>query len=188
MCKCERDCVCVRVVSHVSLRILRCSKASRPREFTDISTSRPSMMSNRKGRALTMTLWDSAPRDRTTPFSSWDRRDMLRRETARIGRVKEWSGFSLVKMWRELHWNLMISQLLCYTVNSNPILSPKNLRHSDVPLQLISLHNNKKKSSKASKACLHLKMVSAGVNLLTEPRWSQFELMAQIHAAKATKH
>lgn len=70
------------VASHVSLRILRCSKASRPRELRDISTSRPSMMSRRKGRALRMTRWDSTPSDRTTPFSSWDKRDMLwERET-----------------------------------------------------------------------------------------------------------
>lgn len=86
MCTRQRQLVIVHVracvASHVSLRILRCSKASRPRELRDISTSRPSMMSRRKGRALRMTRWDSTPRDSTTPFSSWDKRDMLwKRET-----------------------------------------------------------------------------------------------------------
>lgn len=92
--------VCVRVDSHVSLRILRCSKASRPREFSDISTSCPSIMSRRKGRTLTMTLWDSAPRDSTTPFSSWDRTDRLRQRGNR--RSSRRISYKILK--GHIHW------------------------------------------------------------------------------------
>lgn len=63
--------------TYVSLRSCRCSKARRPRELSESSNSDPSMMSSLNGRALTINLWLSAPRDSTTPFSSLDSTDKL---------------------------------------------------------------------------------------------------------------
>ncbi len=73
--------------THVSLERCRCSKASRPRELRDSSTSGPSMMSSLNGWALTINLWLSAPRDNTTPLSSLDNTERL--EKREIQREKQ---------------------------------------------------------------------------------------------------
>ncbi len=82
--------------THVSLRRRRCSKASRPRELRDSSTSGPSMMSSLNGRALTINLWLSAPRDNTMPLSSLDNTERLEKERYRE-RNKERQGYQMQK-------------------------------------------------------------------------------------------
>lgn len=150
--------MCACAGSHVSLRILRCSKASRPREFSDISTSRPSMMSNRKGRALTMTLWVSAPRDRTTPFSSWDRRDRLRqRERGRWEEEKR--GFGLKKK-HDLKSSIIIYSLsICSKLRNaeiflllNPCEAKLNFKVEDLKWESNYL---KRPGSFSRRTCVH---------------------------------
>lgn len=113
---CGGICGCI-AVTYVSLRIRRCSKASRPRELSDRRTSRPSMMSNRNGLALTISRWESAPKDRTTPFSSCDRRERLRKER----RVWEKMGGINTQIIERWHYSVP-SCLRCLFIQMHSLL------------------------------------------------------------------